>query len=102
MESITQQSANNAVEKLFGDGNDDLKNAVLMEMTLDADDEEEQEMKKKYFRKLAKEHEKDEFLMRDKIWNIHDDKGNLIPHIYQDGQFKKYESNLNDGGDKIS
>jgi hypothetical protein len=77
---------------MFGDKDPELKALVQMEMTLDPDDPDDVEKKNKFLAKLTKEHKKDvDELINEKVWNIHDEKGNLVPHLYRDGKFIKYD-----------
>lgn len=95
-QSLTSKMASQHIEKMFGDKDPELKAVVEMDMLLDPDDPDDVEKQKKYLAKLSREHERDiKELIHEKVWNIHDEKGNLVPHIFKDGIFLKYESNVN-------
>ena len=97
-QSMTSKMACDRVEKLFGDADPELKAIVQMEMSFDPDDPDDMEKKNKYLAKLSREHKKDfNELINEKVWNIHDEKGNLVPHIFKDGQFIKCDDMLNNG-----
>jgi hypothetical protein len=100
-QTMTAKLANDRVEKMFGDKDPELKALVQMEMTLDPDDPDDVEKKNKFLAKLTKEHKKDvDELINEKVWNIHDEKGNLVPHLYRDGKFIKYEPNILEEDDR--
>jgi len=96
-QTINAKMATDHVDKLFGDKDSELKALVHMEMSLDPDDPDDMEKKNKFLAKLTREHEKDfNELINEKVWNIHDEKGNLVPHLFRDGKFIKYDGMLND------
>jgi len=98
MELITtsQKLATEYGEKVFGDKDPELRTIVEMEMALDPEDPDDMEKKNRVLAKLAREHKKDYELLNEQIWNIHNENGELIPHIFRDGRFIKYEGNVND------
>jgi hypothetical protein len=70
----------------------EIKTILQLKTDLDPEDPSDLALQTRVLAKLTREHKKvfDE-LINEKVWNIHDEKGNLIPHIFKDGKFIIYE-----------
>ena len=69
-----------------------LQTVIQLNNELDPDDPDDIALQTRVLEKMKREQKKDfDELISEQVWNIHDEKGNLVPHVYRDGKFQKYD-----------
>ena len=59
---------------------------------LDPNDPDDVATQTRVLDKMTREHKKEfDEMISDKVWNIHDEQGKLVPHIFKDGIFQKVD-----------